>query len=425
MASAPILLPSGDLSTNGNQIVDASGNPVRIAAVSWNGMHVRNGVPLGLDQANYQDILKQIVSIGFNVVRFPICDMLSVVGDFPGNGLVDPTINADLHGLSCMAVLDLIIAYAGSLGLRVILESRNNEGRTVMGRGVQPNGLWYDAGGSSDGTDGAGVTGNIADADFQANWVRTAIRYKASTAIIGYDIRCEPKTQAGATSPGGVTWGDGTDRDLRAMYQRLGNAIHAVDRRPLIICQGPRNPGATFATGLMPDGIDYGTGTAFSADNADLSGVRIFPVTLTRHNKVVYSVHEYPQETSGNNADIGGLNKVAQMNAAWGFLVKNNVAPVFVGEMGSWFNGTVAQVSASTAWANTMVDYLNGKQSGGPKFTAGVRPVSWGWWDLETSSDPNSGVPNYGVLTAWAGGTARPDQLNVYSRMFYTGGAVS
>lgn len=730
--AAPQLLPAGAFSTSGNQIVDKNGNPLRIAAVNWTGMHLRNGVPLGLNSASYQTLLQQIVSTGFNTVRFPLCDMLVISNDMPFSGAVNTTLNTDLVGKSCMQVLDAMITYCGTINLRVILESHNNEGVASASniRGIQQNGLWYDKGGASDTTDGAGNTGHVADTDFQSNWVAIATRYKTYSAILGYDIRTEPKvaptgqgsrivapltattvtaasfvavdkTYSGITLPSGkpfhyelakpanfdgtklyplliwlhpnqagnpwyqgqastisvneaanfntvaeqrarpkfvcvpyadqtgdsaggtqnwggwvndgstasgthfngesgpnvfallaminqlkadnpsidpnriyvmgfslgghgagyamdkynqitgtlgkyytagvaiagaleyngygvgptaadaarvkgthlwciagqsdgtsipshwslplwdkiagnstypqslgtasqtlaggdfhlsylpntghqdydnsgvfmgtnsnvltwlfsqangsvtsaggttgVTWADGSNTDLRAMYQRVGNAIQAIDTRPLIFCQGPQHPGATFATGTPADGTNYGTGTTFDGHSGDLSGVRASPVVLTTASKVVYSVHEYPPETSGDGNDIGGATKITLMNAVWGFLIKNNTAPVFVGEMGSWFNGTTAQQSESTTWGNSLVSYLNGTAATGPTFSGANQGVSWGWWDFEVSATGGA-VPNYGILTAWSGGSPRANQFSAYSQMFYTGG---
>ena len=127
----------------------------------------------------------------------------------------------------------------------------------------------------------------------------------------------------------------------------------------------PQNYNATFATGTTSDGIAYGTGTTYFGNSGDLSLVRQYPVVLTNSGKVVYSVHEYPPETSGNANDAASALKIANMTAIWGYLVKENIAPVWIGEMGSYFNGTAAQIAESTAWMNMMISYMNGTTTGG------------------------------------------------------------
>lgn len=423
MPTTPQLLPAGAFSTSGSQIIDQNGNPVRIACVGWSGSNARNGVPEGLYAANYQALLNQIVAIGFNCIRLTFCDASCINNDYPASGSIDTNLNPTMAGVSCFQVHDQIITYCGTIGLRVVIDSHNNEGANNLNYGAnQPNGLWYDKGGASDGTDQGGNTGTVTDANFFAMWQAIATRYKNSSAILGYDLRNEPNTTGtqGPGNGGGSTWGDGSNRDIRAMYIRVGNAILAIDSRPLIICEGPQNYNGTFATGLQSDGINYGSGANWTGGSGDLSGVRQFPVTLTTPNKVYYSVHEYPPETTGNSVDQGGQAKITQMTAVWGYLAKNNTAPVWIGEMGSWFNGTAAQISQSTTWMNMMISYLNGTANGGPAFSGVQQGIGFDWWVFAV--DENGGnVPDFGILTAWQNGSARQNQFTLYSQLFYTG----
>jgi uncharacterized protein YmfQ (DUF2313 family) len=425
-ASGPQLLPAGPLSTSGSQIVDQHGNPVRIASIGWSGSNQRGGVPEGLDQVNYQTLLNQVVSIGYNTIRLTFCDASVINNDMPAAGLINTTLNPTMAGLTCLQVHDLIIGYCGSIGLRVIIDSHNNEGANTLNFGAnQPNGLWYDLGGGSDGTDQGGNTGTVTDAAFLAMWQSIATRYGSYAAIVGYDLRNEPNTtgQDGPGVGGGCTWGDGSNRDIRAMYQRVGNAIQAIDPRPLIICEGPQNYGQTFATGTTSDGYNYGSGTTYFGNSGDLTLVRTLPVTLSLPNKVYYSVHEYPPETSGNPADAASSAKIANMNAVWGYLVIENIAPVWLGEMGTYLNGNSTQLAQSTAWCAMMVSYLNGTAAGGPAFSGTQQGIGWDWWDLAVDENGDGGVavPDFGILTAWSGGVARANQYAVYSQLFYLG----
>jgi len=179
----------------------------------------------------------------------------------------------------------------------------------------QKNGLWYDQGGASDGTNGAGVAGTVSDATFQADWTAVAQHYAGNDTVIGFDIRNESLSY-----PGMSTWGDGSSSDIRAMYQRVGNAIEAADPGVLVIAEGPQNYGGTFAG--PPGSI---------APEGDLTEVKTAPVTLDVPNKVVYSVHEYPGEVSGLTNDAGAAS-VDRMNTDWGYLVSQNIAPTWIGE---------------------------------------------------------------------------------------------
>lgn len=419
------LLPAGPLSTSGNQIVDQFGNPVRIASIGWNS-YQRNTAPDGLYAVNYQALLNQVKSIGFNCIRIGFCDASVINNDFPAAGTINFGLNPGMQGLSMLQCFDLIITYAGNIGLRIILDSHNSEGRSHSFSNA--NGIWFDSGPGSDGTDGAGNTGTVTDAAYRAMWANIANRYKTFPAMLGYDLRNEPNTTGvnGNGNGGGSDWGTGSNRDLRAMYQAVGNSILAIDPRVLIICEGPQNYTGTFATGTAADGINYGTGSTFFGNSGDLSGTRQFPVTLTTPNKVLYSVHEYPPETTGAAHDAASATKIANMTAIWGFLVKNNTAPVWIGELGSYFNGTAAQIAESTAWANMMVSYCNGATAGGPTFAGGKQGISTSWWDLavDNNGNPNQ-VPDFGILTAWSGGAARANQFAIYSQLQFTGGVTN
>ena len=67
-------------------------------------------------------------------------------------------------------------------------------------------------------------------------------------------------------------------------------------------------------------------------------------------------------------AVIAGRNPVAdyidRMNKTWGWLFTENVAPVWIGEMGASMSS-----AASKAWGQTLLDYMNGKAAGGPTFS--------------------------------------------------------
>jgi len=213
-----------------------------------------------------------------------------------------------------------------------------------------------------------------------------AHRYKDDNTVIGYDLRNEPLLSGGG--PNGVTWGDGNPlRDLRLAYQEAGNAIHAVDPSKLIICEGPINYAGNLA------GIP-----GVKAPWGDLSTIRQHPVELTIPHKVVYSVHDYPYETSGFRPDSGPA-KVAMMDATWGYIPANDIAPVFVGE---W--AADMRHPNDKAWAETLIDYVN-DPAHGPAHS------SYWMWGI----DPN--CHSCGIIDVH--GKVRPEQKALWSRVLY------
>ncbi len=354
------LLPAGYLHTAGAQIVDSTGRPVRIASVGWN--------------QGFEDpaaALRKIAAVGFNAVRV---------------SWVDATMQRDLTRI------DGIVAAAARNGVKVILDHHTNEaGTPADGYGAQQrNGLWYDSGPGTDGTNGAGGFGTVTQAGFLAHWQQVAARYAGNSTVIGFDLDNEP-----LMIPGGATWGDGGARDIRAMYQTVGNAILTIAPDVLIIAEGPQN---------YPDGKPWG----------DLSHVRTEPVRLNVPNRVVYSVHDYPAYVSAVTPD-SGPRKVAATNRTWGYLVSEHIAPVWIGEMGANLDGSCCHenVAASQAWAATLVSYLNGQLSalGGPGFSGAEQGVSTDWWAWGTLT----GQALDGTLGPT--GAPRPAQYAVYHQL--------
>jgi endoglucanase len=390
----PALLPPGYLSTRGNQIVDRNGEPVRIAAVGWMGTSTVRGAPWGLFAVSLGQALRSIREEGFNALRISWVDAMLRSHATPETGTIDYAKNPELRGLTAIEILDRVVHQAGAIGLKVILDHHNDEGDDGSAA-QQPNGLWFDSGPGTNGTDGAGARGTVTAKGFLDDWVAIARRYKGNPTVIGYDLDNEPH------AAGRITWGGGGPTDIHRMCTEVGNAILAVDPGPLIICEGPQEYSPPPAASGMSDTV--------AAPEGDLTGVEARPVVLTVPNKVVYSVHEYPAEIAGRIADAGP-NAIRRMNLAWGYLVTRDIAPVWIGEMGASMNSADAR-----AWAATLVPYLNGKDGaqGGPVFKPDQQPISTDWWRWGSGSDRI--VPDGTLEPNWR--TSRPEQEVVYARL--------
>src|SRR6266851_1785182 len=103
-----------------SELVDASGCQVRLLGVNWSGFESGTFVPHGLEERNWQDMLKQIARTGFNTIRLPFSNQLFDPASQPQG--INYQLNPDLKGLSGLALLERIIQGAGKLGLRVILD---------------------------------------------------------------------------------------------------------------------------------------------------------------------------------------------------------------------------------------------------------------------------------------------------------------
>ncbi|MFM7111989.1 MAG: cellulose binding domain-containing protein, partial [Planctomycetota bacterium] len=171
----------GYFRTAGNQIVDEKGQVVRLSGVNWFGMESPNFAPHGLWTRGYREMMDQMKQTGFNTIRQPISNQLFDAGSIP-NG-IDFSKNADLQGLNGLQILDRIVAYAGTIGLRIFLDHH----RSDAGAGTEGSGLWY--------------TPAYPESRFLSDWKMLATRYANNPTVIGADLHNEPH--------GPATWGDG------------------------------------------------------------------------------------------------------------------------------------------------------------------------------------------------------------------------
>jgi len=395
------LLPHGWFTTRGAQIVDERGEPVRIASAGVPGNDGVDGAARFLHFVNYQTTMRGMVADGFNTIRIAWSDLTPHAR--PKAGAINYNLNSDLKGLTSIEVLDKMVDFAGTLGLRVIFDHHTNDGGDHGWGGQQTNGLWFDRGPGSNGTDGSNP-GTITAAQFEANTLALVKRYRDNPTVIGYDLDNEPLSEG----TGGVSlnWGKGGPTDIWKMYTEVGNAILAINPKLLIICEGPqttKNTGNGMA-GIGPEGDLTAVG--------GVGGVETKPVTLKIPNQVVYSVHEYDINVYDFGANDRPSTLIPHMNNDWGYLYTRNIAPVWVGEMGSNLDKPQDRV-----WAQTLLDYMNGKDGaqGGPVFKDQDQPVGGSWWLWGNFP----GEQTDGTLGSdWA--TPRPDQQEITDQLLFT-----
>jgi endoglucanase len=372
------LLPSGYLVTSGNQITDMTGEPVRLACVGYPALGtIATDIPA-------------IAAAGFNCLRY---------------SWFDATMTANL------ATADQIVAAAGNAGLKIILDHHGNEAPGQK-NGYLPfpcNGLPFDTGPGTDGTDGCGDVGTISRAQYVQDWVTFARHYAGNPTVIGIDLTNEPHLSPWywRKNPGGATWGDGGATDLRAIYEQAGNAIQAVNPGVLIIAEGIINQTPTLLD-ETPNAIKGATDLTLAASK---------PVRLSIPHKLVYSVHEYPTSISAASPD-SGTAKIQSMNTTWGYLVTKNIAPVWIGEMGASLDGTGGdstgvKLQDEQAWSAMVVAYANGQEGehGGPTFTGHQKGIGtdWWWWVNMDGGQPDGILDKQGHL--------RPEQKAIAEQL--------
>ena len=336
--------------TSGNRILDSSNKPVRISGINWYGFETASQTVNGLYAQDYKFILQKVKADGFNAVRIPLSSQMI---EKPATELNiaytnhSGPINGELRGLNSMQVLDSIVAYAGEIGLKVILDHHRSE----AGSSAESTGLWY--------------TTEYPESAWSADWAALADRYLSNPTVVGFDLHNEPHSQGG----GGACWDCGGPNDWHLAAARAGNAVLAVNPKLLIFVEGTD----------VYNGDSYWWG-------GNLEGVARSPVVLNLPGHVVYSAHDYGPEESkqtwfNENTTLESLSAV--WNKHWGFISRENIAPVWLGEFGTTNDEKDLQSETAGSegqWFQGLVEYLAANPN-----------LSWSYWAL-------NGEDRYGYL---------------------------
>ena len=335
LASGLVHAQSGYFHTSGNQILDSSNHPFRIAGVNWYGFETTDEVAHGLWAKDYHTILNAIKSNGYNVIRIPLSNQMVESPIIPSNSNFGSGLNSDLAGLNSLGVLDKIVTAAGALGLRVILDNHRSE----AGNSAEASGLWY--------------TSAYPEANWIHDWTSLATRYLNNPTVIGMDLRNEPHSA--------VCWGCGSSTtDWRLAAERAGNAVLAVNPNLLIFVEG---------IDCVNGDCDWWGG--------NLENAQSFPVVLNVSNRLVYSAHEYGPNLYVQNWFNSGTTSATLASVwtkFWAYLSLNNIAPVWVGEFGTTNNASDIQSTAPGSqgqWFSTLVAFFASHPS-----------LQWTYWAL-------------------------------------------
>ncbi len=271
--------------------------------------------------------IEQIAAWGFNTLRLPFNYRSLSPQDQPGIFIEEG-----------FAQIDTLIGWCRLYNLRLILDMH-----------CAPGGQNADNISDSDGIE-ARLWTNSSNADRTVSiWQEIARRYNRESVIIGYDLLNEPVLPAGY---------DG--RDLRALYQRITNAIRQVDTTHIVFIEG--NQYATDFNYLTPQW----------------------------DNRLAYSFHIY-----WSPPQVSSIQKYLNIRQTYG-------VPVWMGESGE----------NSNTWFYKMIKLLEEKD------------IPWSWWTykkLETTTSPYSASSNFlyeQVLDYWRGTAPKPAQALAETGLF-------
>lgn len=358
-ASAAAGTGTGYLSTRGTQLVDSSGSPVRLTGLNWFGMETDNKTFHGLwAGVTWRSMMDHMAQLGYNTIRVPYSDDALKPGAQATS--INTNTNPDLIGLSPLQILDKVVQYAGQKGMRIFLDRHRP---TAAGQTA----LWY--------------TADVPESTWIANMQMLANRYKGNSTVIGIDLHNEPHSAGTDPNGTGACWGCGdTARDWRLAAERGGNAVLSANPNLLVIVEGVSCP-----SGADPNIWDNIPDDPCGWWGGNLSKAKDFPVRLNVANKLVYSAHDYAISVYHQKwfddptfpANLPGI-----WDSFWGYLVKQNIAPVLVGEFGS-----TLQDPKDTQWLKALMAYMG-------TGTSGMNFTYWSW-------NPDSGDTGGIVQDDW------------------------
>ena len=311
------------LHTEGHQIVDAAGHPVRLTSVNWYGFDQKEFVAGGLDHAPLATIVREIQELGVNSVRLPwaneTLERNPLVPDYAVKA------NPQFRGKHALDVMDAVIDALAQARIMVILDNHVSRADWCCSE-TDGNGLWYNA--------------EYPESKWLADWETIVRRYKHQPWVIGADLRNELRS--------GAAWGGPDPKlDWHAASERGGNAVLTANPKLLIMVESP----------------EYST---------NFTGFDKLPVVLKVKQRVVYSPHAYYQAEHA----FANYDEMKQAyDARAGFLLHSEPAvPLWVGEFGAcqtldcgadsdWFIMYIRYLKENrVAWSYWA---LNGTQSSG------------------------------------------------------------
>lgn len=370
--------------TRGTSILNAAGQQVRIAGVTWYGMESSRWVPAGLDYQPYTKIMTLVKSLGYNTIRLPLSNELVET-----NPIVTQHIrsNPKFNGVHALTVLDDLVLYAGKLGLKIILDNHVSLAETPSMVNNLDEPLWYTTG--------------YPESAWLNDWEVLARRYKGNSTVIGVDLRNEPHT----AGPGpwslkvylhqGATWGpynsvDNPASDWRLAAERGGNAVLGVNPHLLIFVEG---------TQLYPDPKQTG-GVSTGWWGWNFSMIPRYPIVLKVAHHLVYSPHDWgPWKWNQSwfpHMSYASMGSV--WHAKWSFLLDNAkssyAAPVLLGEFGTCTDNPhcvdAVKQGNQAQWFHFLLRFLKEHAS-----------VGWDFFALNGSNSNNAPANNGILAPSW------------------------
>lgn len=322
-------------STQNNKIL-YNNTPITIKGVNWFGLETEVYCLHGLWAATFDSFITFILKNKFNAIRVPISLEAMLNLDSIKIKSVDLSINPKFKDFTVGQFLDYFVSYCASKGILVMFDFHR-----FVGTGTITE-LWYSA--------------DYPESQLIKGWSNIVNRFMKFPNVFAIDLKNEPHGQA--------TWATGDSQtDWKSAAERIGNAILKINPKLLIFVEGVES--------YKGQGSWWG---------GNLIGVNDNKVNLSVPNRLVYSPHVYGPSVFAQPyfTDSSFSNMPPIWDRDFGFVSKNNIAPIVIGEFGGWLKSS----NHDDAWQAKITSYISANN------------LSFFYWCLQPNSGDTGGLLN-------------------------------
>lgn len=341
------------------------GEEIRLLGINWSGFEEGEYLVHNLWTRDYQDIIAQIKTLGFNAVRLPFCPGTlhgqDISSSFSTSSSSGGSINSALVGKDSLEAMDVIVEALHAAEVYILLDHH----KYLCDYYTIPA-LWY--GDLSVGSEDYSWDddGFYSEDEWIDDLVFVAERYADLEYFMGIDLKNEPHEQFGADSTVGAVWGTGGANDWKRAAEEAADAVLAANDNILIFVEGV---GGNAGHGCTDTLYNHNWGGNLDGMKCDALDIDASKLVLSPH---IYGPDVYRQPY------FSDASYPANLSTAWedlfGYLSPDY--SVVIGEFGGRYDST-----DDIEWQDTMIDYMISKDL-----------CSFFYWNLSPWSGDTGGI---------------------------------
>jgi endoglucanase len=340
-----------------------------MTGTNWFGFNTGTNMFDGIWQVDLNQSLNQIAMRGFNVLRIPLSTQIldSWRNNQYPSANINSYLNSYLQGKTSLEMLDYVIQYLKSLGMKAILDMHSIES---VGNGhMKP--LWYE--------------NSYTSETFFSTWEWIVDRYRGDDTVIGIDLKNEPHGVPWTGDPFAKWDASNDESNWKKAAETAAMRILARNPNLLVLVEGVENYPLDGVTWTSTNPADY----SYAWWGGNLRGVAKLPITIGSYqSQVVYTPHEYGPSVFVQTWFYEGFNKNTLYAdcwyPSWFYIVTEGIAPIYIGEWGGKLDG-----GDNEKWMTAFRDFIMEKNlnhtywcyNANSNDTQGLVTADWTTWD--------------------------------------------